>query len=48
MPEIHLRQAGFTYKAFRLFTKIKDRIHQFKKKQKLHLSSYIYKLYLSK
>ena len=32
MPEIHLRQAGFTYRACRLFTKSKDRIRQVKKK----------------
>ena len=29
MPEMHLKQPGFTYSAFRPFTKTKDRINKF-------------------
>ena len=29
MPEIHLRQSGFTYSACELFTKNKERIQKF-------------------
>ena len=41
MPEIHLKQpasldkSGFTYSACRPFTKNKERIQKFKKKQKI-------------
>ena len=31
MPEIHLRQPGFTYSACGQFTKNKERIQKFKK-----------------
>ena len=31
MPEMHLRQPGFTYSACRSFTKNKERIKEFKK-----------------
>ena len=30
MPEMHLKQPGFTYSACRPFTKTKDRIQKFK------------------
>ena len=30
IPEMHLRQPGFTYSAFRPFTKNKERIQKFK------------------
>ena len=30
MPEMHLNQAGFTYSAWRPFTKNKERIQKFK------------------
>ena len=30
MPEMHLRQAGFTYSACGSFTKNKEKIHKFK------------------
>ena len=30
MPEMHLRQPGFTYSACGPFTKIKERIQEFK------------------
>ena len=30
MPEMHLRQPGFTYSAWRPFTKTKERIQKFK------------------
>ena len=30
MPEMHLREPGFTYSAFRPFTKNKNRIQKFK------------------
>ena len=33
MPEKHLRQPGFTYSACGTFTKNKERIKRFKKKQ---------------
>ena len=33
MPEMHLRQAGFTYSACRPFTKSKEKIQKLKKKQ---------------
>ena len=29
MPGIHLKQSGFTYSAFELFTKNKERIQRF-------------------
>ena len=40
MPEMHLRQAGFTYIACRPFTKNKERIQKFKQTGD---SRYIYK-----
>ena len=42
MPEIHLRQPGFTYSACGPFTKNKERIQKFKD------TSYIYKNDLDK
>ena len=33
MPEMHLKQSGFTYSTCRLFTKSKERIQKFKKKE---------------
>ena len=33
MPEVHLRQPGFTNSACRLFTKNKGRIQKFKKQE---------------
>ena len=52
MPEIHLRQAGFTYRACRLFTKSKDRIRQVKKSRsyiyQVIFTSYIYQNELDK
>ena len=33
MPEIHLKQPGFTYSACEPFTKNKERIQKLKKKQ---------------
>ena len=42
MPEMHLRQLGFTYSACRPFTKSKERIKKLKK-QEIH-NIYIYKL----
>ena len=37
MPEMHLRQPGFTYSAWEPFTKNKKRIQKFKvKKQEIH------------
>ena len=36
MPEIHLRQPGFTYSACRPFTKNKEIIEKLKKKQEIH------------
>ena len=35
MPEMHLKQAGFTYSACRPFTKSKERIQKLKKKQEM-------------
>ena len=32
MPEIHLRQSGFTYSVCRPFTKIKERLQKFTEK----------------
>ena len=40
MPEMHLKQPGFTYSACGPFTKNKERIHQFKETGD---TSYIYK-----
>ena len=39
MPEMHLKQPGFTYSACRAFTKNKERIKKLKKKRryKIHL-----------
>ena len=45
MPEMHLKQPGFTYSALRPFTKSKERIHNFKKTGN---SRYIYKNELDK
>ena len=45
MPEMHLRQPGFTYSACRRFTKSKDRIQNFKQ---TGYSRYIYKNELEK
>ena len=39
MPEMHLKQPGFTYSACRPFTKNKDRIQKFKETGD---TSYIY------
>ena len=36
MPEMHLRQPGFTYSACGPFTKNKERIQKLKKKQEIH------------
>ena len=41
MPEMHLRQPGFTYSACGLFTKNKERIKKIKKNRR-------FKIYLSK
>ena len=41
MPEMHLKQPGFTYSACGLFTKNKERIQKLKKNRR-------YKLYLQK
>ena len=35
MPEIHLRQLGFTYSASRPITKNKERIQELKRKQEI-------------
>ena len=35
IPEMHLRQPGFTYSACRPFTKNKERIQKSKKKQEI-------------
>ena len=43
MPEMHLKQPGFTYSACGSFTKNKERIQKFKETGD---TSYIYKLYL--
>ena len=40
MPEMHLRQPGFTYSACRPFAKNKERIQKFKETRD---SRYIYK-----
>ena len=40
MPEMHLRQPGFTYSACCLFTKNKERIEQF---MKIGNTDFIYK-----
>ena len=40
MPEMHLRQPGFTYSAYGPFTKSKERIRKFKETRD---TSYIYK-----
>ena len=40
MPEIHLKQPGFTYSACGPFTKNKERIHKFEETVD---TSYIYK-----
>ena len=40
MPEMHLKQLGFTYSAFGSFTKSKERIQKFKE---VRDTSYIYK-----
>ena len=45
MPEMHLRQPGFTYSACRPFTKTKERIQKFKETGD---SKYIYKKELDK
>ena len=45
MPEMHLRQPGFTYSACGLFTKNKDRIQKFKETGD---SRYIYQNELDK
>ena len=45
MPEMHLKQLGFTYSACGQFTKNKDRIQKFKETRD---ASYIYKNVLDK
>ena len=45
MPEMHLRQPGFTYSAFGSFTKTKERIQKFKQTGD---SRYVYKNELDK
>ena len=45
MPEMHLKQPGFTYSACGSFTKIKERIQKFKKTRD---TSYVYKNELDK
>ena len=45
MPEMHLRQPGFTYSACGPFTKDKERIQKFKQ---AGVSRYIYKNELDK
>ena len=45
MPEMHLKQAGFTYSAYGPFTKNKERIQKFKETGD---TSYIYKNELHK
>ena len=45
MPEIHLKQPGFTYSACGPFTKNKERIQRFKETRD---TSYIYKNELDK
>ena len=34
MPEVHLKQSGFTYIAYRTFTKDKERTQTFKEKRR--------------
>ena len=36
MPEMHLKQLGFTYSVCGPFTKNKERIKKFRKKQEIH------------
>ena len=45
MPEMHLRQPGFTYSAYRPFTKNKERITNF---EETGDSRYIYQIELDK
>ena len=45
MPEMHLKQLGFTYSAYEPFTRNKERIHKFKETGD---SIYIYKNELDK
>ena len=45
MPEIHLKQPGFTYSAFGPFTKKRERIEKFKE---TGYTKYIYKNELDK
>ena len=45
MPELHLRQPGFTYGSCGTFTKLRDRIQEFKEMGDL---KYIYKNKLKK
>ena len=45
MPEMHLKQPGFTYSTCGLFTKNKERIQKFKETGD---TSYIYKMNLIK
>ena len=45
MPEMHLKQPRFTYRAWGLFTKNKERIQKFKETE---ATSYIYKNELDK
>ena len=45
MPEMHLRQPGFTYSAFGIFTKSKERIKKLKETVDLR---YIYQNELDK
>ena len=45
MPEMHLKQPGFTYRSCRPFTKNKERIQKFKETED---TSYIYKNELDK
>ena len=45
MPEMHLKQPGFTYSACRPFTKNKERIQKFKETRD---TNYIYKSELDK
>ena len=45
IPEMHLRQPGFTYSAYGSFTKNKERIQRFKETE---VVSYIYKNELDK
>ena len=38
MPEVHLRQSGFTYSAYESFTKNKERIPKLKESHNIYLS----------